>query len=161
MAEQKRRRKFSYVVIGGTFDELHTGHKKLIRKALDVGDFVVVGLTSDQMVKSYKKHEVTCFEDRRKAFEQFLENEGAKERVQIFKINDPYGPSIADDRLEAIIVSTETAPSVIEINELREKRGLKPLKKIVIKLILAEDGLPISSTRMRRGEIDKEGRRVV
>jgi len=161
MSERRKHRKFSYVAIGGTFDKLHKGHRKLIKRALDVGNFVIVGLTSDQMVNSYKNHIVTDFESRKRGVEEFLEKENAKERAQIFKINNPYGPAIADDRIDGIVVSTETEHSAIEINELREKRGLKPLKKVVIKMVLAEDGLPISCTRMRRGEIDEEGRRLI
>ena len=160
MNEQRRRRKFLYVAIGGTFDKLHRGHRKLIKEALYIGDFIILGLTSDKMVNAYKKHEVTNFEERKRVLEDFLEKEGAKERVQIFKINNPYGPSISDDRIGAIVVSTETEPSATEINDLRKKRGLKPLRKIVIGMVLAEDGLPISNTRMRRGEIDEEGKRL-
>lgn len=43
------------------------------------------------------------------------------------------------------------------INELRFENGLLPLVIVEIQLVLADDNKPISSTRIRRGEIDDHG----
>jgi pantetheine-phosphate adenylyltransferase len=56
------------------------------------------------------------------------------------------------------VVSDETRPGALEINETRKKNGLKTLEIISIPLVLADDQKPISSTRIKKGEIDKEGR---
>ncbi len=37
------------VAVAGTFDVLHDGHLALLRRAFEVGDEVVVGITSDEM----------------------------------------------------------------------------------------------------------------
>jgi pantetheine-phosphate adenylyltransferase len=47
-----------------------------------------------------------------------------------------------------------------EINEKRATKGLNPIMIDPIDLILAEDKRPISSTRIRRGRIDREGKLV-
>lgn len=151
----KRYRK---VAVGGTFDLLHKGHVYLIRKALEVGDSLVVGLTSDEMLKSHpKSHFVAPFDERRKILLNFLDNLGALERVQIVPLNDPYGPTVDDEEVDALVASYETFGRGDEINAIRRKKGFKPLKLIIIDAVLAEDGLPISTTRIRRGDIDQEG----
>ena len=68
-----------------------------------------------------------------------------------------FGSSIRDSEIDALVVSTETQHRASVVNELRLKKGFKPLQLIVIDLILAKDGNPISSTRIRDNEIDRFG----
>jgi pantetheine-phosphate adenylyltransferase len=55
------------------------------------------------------------------------------------------------------VVSRETAPTANEINEKRKAKGLKPLSIIVIDMVPAYNHAPISTTRIRFMEIDREG----
>jgi pantetheine-phosphate adenylyltransferase len=73
------------------------------------------------------------------------------------EINDFYGPSTTDPELEAIVVSEETSLRAKEINAVRVKKNLKKLVVVEVPFELAGDGRPISSERIRVGEIDKEG----
>jgi len=41
---------------------------------------------------------------------------------------------------------------------MRRAKGFPPLELVVVELVKAEDGRPISSTRIREGEIDTDGR---
>ncbi|MFH1774757.1 MAG: phosphopantetheine adenylyltransferase [Methanobacteriota archaeon] len=141
--------KFKKVAVGGTFDSLHKGHRALIEKAFEVGEHVIIGLTSDEMLQK----EAELFSKRKRALQNFL-----KLNYEIVKLNDAYGPAISDSKIDAIVVSEETEARAAEINEIRKKRGLPALEIIVIPFVLAEDGKPISTTRIRAGEIDEEGR---
>ncbi|MEM2935638.1 MAG: hypothetical protein QW231_00480 [Candidatus Bathyarchaeia archaeon] len=55
-------------------------------------------------------------------------------------------------------MSQETESRAHEINEKRKARGLPPLAIIVIEMVPAENHVSISTTRIRYGEIDREGR---
>ncbi|MEM2081946.1 MAG: adenylyltransferase/cytidyltransferase family protein, partial [Candidatus Bathyarchaeia archaeon] len=37
-------KRFRKVAVGGTFDELHKGHKALLMKAFEIGTRVLIGL---------------------------------------------------------------------------------------------------------------------
>lgn len=150
--------KFTKVVVGGTFDLLHDGHKALFEKALEVGHLLLIGLTTDKMVtKSRKNHKVSTYCERKKSLRKHFDKKKVSNRVKIIPINDPYGPSIKDHDVEAIVVSQESTERAEEINRIRLDRGLQPLKIVTITIILAEDGGHISTTRIRRGEIDLKG----
>ncbi|MFN6040350.1 MAG: D-glycero-beta-D-manno-heptose 1-phosphate adenylyltransferase, partial [Phycisphaerae bacterium] len=53
IADLKRRKK-RVVFTNGCFDVLHSGHVTLLEKAAAFGDFLVVGLNSDDSVKRLK-----------------------------------------------------------------------------------------------------------
>ena len=44
------------------------------------------------------------------------------------------------------------------ISDIRKSRGLAPIQIVEIPFVLAEDGEPISSLRIRYGEIDAHGK---
>jgi pantetheine-phosphate adenylyltransferase len=46
------------------------------------------------------------------------------------------------------------------INPVRIKLGLPSVEIYTVKLVLADDGLPISSSRIRSNEIDENGLKI-
>ena len=152
-------RRLKLVSVGGTFDVMHKGHWILLEECFKVGERVVVGLTTDEFVEEMKKsHPVDCYEKRLRELNRFLMERGLEKRTTIVPLKDPYGPTIESDEIEGLIVSEETEPVAEEINKLRVGRGKKPLLMIVITMVLAEDGKPITSTRIRKQEVDRYGR---
>jgi len=150
--------KFRVVAVGGTFDEFHKGHKTLLEKAFEIGEKVLIGLCTDEFVKRMKKpHVVASYEKRLKELKNWLSKKGWLERAKIIPLNDPYGVTISEGCVEALVVSRETEPRAYEINQKRQEKGLKPLKIVVIEMVPAENHIPISTTRIRHGEIDREG----
>lgn len=151
--------KIKTVAVGGTFDEFHKGHRVLLKKAFETGEKVLIGLCTDDFVERMKKpHEIAPFAVRLEELKGFLRKHGWLERTEIVPLHDPYGPASTSKRIEAIVVSRETELRAREINEERETSNLPPLSVIVIDMILAESCDPISTTRIRRLEIDREGR---
>ncbi len=145
------------VAVAGTFSIIHKGHRVLLEKAFEIGDEVIVGLTSDKMIKH---KDAESFEIRKMKLKKYLDelNRKYRKKYKIVKIEDPYGIAIKDSGLDAIVVSEETKFRAEEINRIRTENGLKPLEIFVVELVLAEDGKKISSTRIKKGEIDTEGR---
>ncbi len=158
--EKEVARKYRRVAVGGTFEFLHRGHRALLEKALEVGEKVLVGLTTDELAARLGKKLSKSYEDRYRQLKQFFEERGVVNRVEIKPLNDVYGVDILvyNPEYEAIIVSEETKRRAYEINEMRKARGLRELDIVVVPLIVAENGKPISSTRIRQGIIDEEGR---
>lgn len=153
-----RKRRFSIIATGGTFDELHRGHKILLRRALELGSHVILGLTSDAFARRlHKSHRVAPFAKRKARLLRFLRKNNAGRRARLVPLEDPYGPTTKMPEIEAIVVSDETLQMAARINRIRKRKKLKPLEIVCLPMILAEDYKPISSTRIRRGKIDEEG----
>ncbi len=151
--------KYSLGVCGGTFDFFHAGHKAFISEGLKKSEEIILGITSDSYIKSFKgKEGIENFAVRKKAVEEFLESSGFKDRVKIISINNPYEPLLTKSfDPEVIFVTPQTKNTGDVINKKRKKKSLKTLKIIVLPLKKADDGKVISSTRIRNGEINRNG----
>ncbi len=153
------RKKYRTVAVGGTFDKFHKGHEKLIDKAFEIGELVLIGLTDDKMLKSHTKHfPIASYSARKKSLIKYLKNKDLKSAYQIIPLDSPFGVTLDDEEIEALVVSQETSSRAKEINTLRGELGLKPLILIIIEMVLSEDAVPISTTRIKRKEIDRDGR---
>jgi pantetheine-phosphate adenylyltransferase len=152
------KRMFETVAVGGTFDLLHSGHLALLMKAFEVGDYVLIGLTSDDYVKNSRKpHGIGSYNQRLEELKTFLERNGFVERAKIMPLTDAYGVTLSDKRIDALVVSKETEPRARDINEKRKNLGLASLPIIIVKMVLSDDHYPISSTRIWFEEIDRDG----
>jgi len=154
----KMRKKFGEVGVGGTFDELHKGHMALLSEAFEAGDHVLIGLCSDEFVKKlHKPHLVASYDQRLEDLKVFLKDHDWLKRATIVALTDPFGPTLLKGGIEALVVSRETEPTAKEINKRREKAGEPALEVITIDMIPSENHSPISTTRIRLGEMDRQG----
>jgi cytidyltransferase-like protein len=149
---------YGVVATGGTFDHIHRGHEALLSKSFAVGRKVVIGVTSDAFAAQEGKAPDEGFATRVENLEALLRRKFPGREYVIAKLDDFFGPGIASPDVEAIVVSQETRSRVPIANALRAKRGYPPLNVVVVDYILAADSKPISSTRIRRGEIDEQGK---
>jgi pantetheine-phosphate adenylyltransferase len=138
------------VGMGGTFDHLHEGHKLLISTALSVSKKVVIGLTSESLLKKKKFFsKMQSYDDREDAIISYVSETSDLSRVEIMKLEDPYGPPIHEKDYEGIIVSEETYQNALTINKMRETNGFKPMIIIVIPILKDSNSNKISSTAIR------------
>ena len=137
---------------------MHKGHAQLLRKSFEVGDEVVIGVTSDEFISKQGKKPDYPYAERVKQLEAFLHKRFPRRKYIIAKLYDYFGPGITSPEVQAIVASQETASRVSIANQMRSAKGFPPLEVVVVDYVLAADGRPISSTRIRRGEVDAEGR---
>ena len=153
-------KKLNLVATGGTFDYIHIGHLKLLSAAFNISNHLIIGLTSDDFVKKFKptsniknNYEIRYRNLKEKILQNFNEV-----NYNIIKLEDEFGPVISSSEIQAIVVSEETFEKVEMLNAIRITKCLNPLSVIVVEIAKSEDGQPISSTRIRNGEIDEKGK---
>jgi len=130
----------------------------LIRKAFEIakGDIVDIGLSSDEMARQ-KNRNIPDITTRKMNLTTFIEQLGIpKKRYNIQTLKDPYGSTL-EENYEFIVVSPETYPVALKINEIRKGAGRPEIKIVSINYVMADDDVPISSTRIGQGEIDVHG----
>lgn len=165
--------KYNLIACGGTFDFFHKGHKSFLQFALKQADRLIVGITSDQYIQSSKfkapyyakasrgkqnSKLIEPYEKRKMHVEDFLRGEKCLDRIEILPIDDVFGPTILPQYpIEALSVSDKTKIGAEIVNSKREELGMEKLPTLVCHLEKAEDGEEISSSRIRLGEIDREG----
>jgi len=154
-------RQYREVLMGGTFDRLHDGHKQLLQKAFEVGDYVYIGLTTDEYIersnKQLKEH-VTSHADRLFFLRKYLYDQGVLNRAIILPLGDTAGPKALDPKLEALIISEETRGGGEYVNNLRAQHNILPMETVVVPLLTDATGQVISSTHLRQQETNQDSR---
>jgi len=137
---------YNSVAVGGTFDGMHYGHRKLLTLAISsvlpqVGK-LLIGITTDEMlVKKQYAELIPTLDERTRGVREFVDAlaPGMKNRVRIIPIKDAYGPpgvpvgsniySGIENDFDALVLSHETLPTGKRLNEHRvENLGVGPLK---------------------------------
>ncbi|KAL2906552.1 Phosphopantetheine adenylyltransferase [Bienertia sinuspersici] len=155
---------YSSVVLGGTFDRLHDGHRLFLKAAADLArERVVVGVCDGPMLAKKQYSELIEHIDKRmQNVQHYIKSIKPDLIVQVEPIVDPYGPSIVDENLEAIVVRyaklRRHIPVDCQSTEKRDEKGLSQLKIEVVDLLSeATSGDKLSSTSLRKLEAEKLG----
>jgi len=170
------------VIVGGTFDHLHAGHKLLLtatalllqpmKRSSLVNRRLIVGITGDELLKNKKHAEyLQSWKQRQEDVVDFLlsimlftrsapeeaiqttsfDEPGPNGRaihtrlkdcfltIECVEIQDPFGPTITDESVTALVVSAETRSGGQAVNERRMEKGWKALEVFEIDVLDAQE----------------------
>jgi pantetheine-phosphate adenylyltransferase len=154
--------RYGRVVLGGTFDRLHLGHEAMLRTAFAAGRTVAVGLTTSKFLAAHSKpgaNRIQSFATRRRVLTRWLSARYPDARWTVVPLNDGFGRSV-EDGVDALVVSADTLAGGQAVNAERRRLGRRAIPVLTVPLVLADDLRPVSSRRIRAGEIDRFGRRL-
>jgi len=144
------------IALGGTFDHFHVGHQHFLKFAADLGGSLLIGVTTERMTqhKPFSKT-IQPFGVRKRSVLTFCQKNNI--RCQIIPLDDPYGTSVSDKDIFGLALTEMTVKGGQEINVLRQKLRLRPLETVVCTMLRDSSGEVISSSRIRAGEINRDG----
>lgn len=153
-------KQFKVSATGGTFDVLHKGHMIMLATSFEKSDSVIIGVCTDKMAFKKGKKLQNTYDVRLANLREALEKNFPDAEYSTSPLEDDFGPAVLQGKVEALVASEETSHKVKELNSKREKIGLPVVSIVEVPMVKAYDGEPISSTRIRCGEVDSEGRRL-
>ena len=123
------------VAVGGTFDRLHLGHRKLLTvAALSCSETLTVGVTEDACLREKQDAQhIESFAVRSGRVQRFLAAVKPSLRVNIWPLKDADGPLVDGKNFDALVVSSEKRGAAESINEKRLAKGLNPLELIMLR----------------------------
>ena len=155
---------FKSVAVGGTFDGMHYGHRKLLTLAVssvlpNTGK-LTIGITTDEMLQQKEFSElIPHINERIKGVRDFVDTlaPGMKNRVRIVPIVDQFGPpgSAHDSNIynekndyDALVLSHETLETGRMLNQHRvDMLGMDPLTLLCTR---RTEAYGMSSTTLRK-----------
>jgi len=150
-------KKFDLVAMGGTFDVIHKGHTTLLSNAFSVSTKVIIGLSSDEMALKKGKKIQNDYNKRLETLVKTIEKNFPNREFEISKLDNDFGPAVLEKEVQALVVSGETSNQGEILNQLRKQKNLPEVDVVVVPMVLAKDGLRISTTRIKNQEIDYDG----
>lgn len=155
-------RRYRHAVLGGTFDHLHVGHAALLDRAFGVGRAVSIGVTTDAFVTAHPKpfpDRLEPYAIRRGRVVRWVRSRYPGRSVRVVPLADALGRSI-ERGVDVLVVSADTVAGGRKVNEVRRRLGRPPVRLAVVPVVLADDLQPVSSRRIRAGEVDRSGHRL-
>ena len=149
--------KYELVATGGTFDIIHKGHVELLKKAFEISSTVIIGLTSDELAEKKGKKITNDYSTRLVSLTGIIEKNFPASSFKISKLDNDFGPAVLEGDVQALVTSDETSFQGDILNKLRAEKNLPKVDVVVVPMVLAKDGKKISTSRIKKSEIDSQG----
>ena len=139
------------VLIGGTFDVLHQGHRKYIERAFEKGDKVFIQLSSDNYAASLRKeYKVKSYYQRASQIRNYIIHNFNKS-FKIVKLNSLQELEkfcIQDNEINTVLAINEYQKLFKKFNELRIRNNRQKLNILEMEIIKDNNGNKFSSTKI-------------
>tara|TARA_B100001287_G_C22498466_1_gene442415 strand:- start:76 stop:474 length:399 start_codon:yes stop_codon:yes gene_type:complete len=93
------------IFVNGTFDLLHRGHLELLNYAKSLGDFLCVGIDTDDRVREKKGEKRPIYNQEERKF--FLENLKSVDEVKFFSNDDELRDLIKEYKPDIMMVGSD------------------------------------------------------
>lgn len=143
--------RYNVVVVGGTFDRLHAGHRLLLTAAAWASKRKLwIGVASASLLGRKAHGELIApYEQRAAGAVEFAKSVRPDlETIAVSELKDAAGPSGTDASVSAMVVSRETRSSADKINSTRAATGL-PLMRVITVDVLSGGAAKLSSSALR------------
>lgn len=149
---------YKKAILGGTFDHFHSGHEALLTAAFTTSEHVTIGLTQHNMYQQkFLASTIESYESRKTKLQEYLQEKEYSNRCLLIPISDIYGTTLEDATIEAIFVTEENLSNTNRINHMRAEKGFQSLQVVLVPYVKDNEGKIITSERIRKGEIDRNG----
>eukprot|EP00184_Porphyridium_aerugineum_P000852 CAMPEP_0184699676 /NCGR_PEP_ID=MMETSP0313-20130426/5860_1 /TAXON_ID=2792 /ORGANISM="Porphyridium aerugineum, Strain SAG 1380-2" /LENGTH=351 /DNA_ID=CAMNT_0027158799 /DNA_START=100 /DNA_END=1155 /DNA_ORIENTATION=+ len=172
--EQQYGQHYKSVLVGGTFDHLHAGHRLLLAtSAMHVSPsqgLLRVGISSEELLKTkkYSTH-LEPFVVRKARVQQYLEtitlqaktySSGARSvNIDCIELTKPEGTLLTDPQIEALVASKETESNSLKILDQRvNERHLNPVALLIVDLVYMSRPSSTGSTSMESSSSPQDGK---
>lgn len=128
---------YENVVVGGTFDRIHLGHKILLTvTAFCASKSVTVGVTDDSLLtKKYLTDLVAPTTQRINDVTEFLTSIRPALTYHVVSISTPEGPTVTESNYQALVVSLETEVGGRSINTQRQALSFPLMQLVAVGLL--------------------------
>lgn len=145
-------------VLGGTFDRLHIGHISFLHQAFNNSRHVTIGLTKEHLLDKKLFHSVIqSYKIRKRQLDEFQKKNYPSIPLVVVPLTDIYGTAVKDESFTRLIVTPDSFQNGVKINEERKKLNYSLLRLEIVDLKKDIHGAVISSSRIRMGEINRDG----
>ena len=126
------------VWVNGTFDVLHRGHLELFKFAKSKGDYLIVGIDSDERIKQSKgpKRPINTLEDRYfflkciKYVDEIRTFGSASELRAIIASSAPDYLIVGSDWMDKEVIGAEFADAILFFDRVKDLSSSKILEKL-------------------------------
>src|SRR5579859_1937653 len=140
---------YQHGILGGTFDQFHRGHQKLLADAFTKSEQVTIGITTSSLYQhKVLVEQIEDYQTRKRSVMHYLTEKKWIKRATIISIDTIYGNTLEKRNIDAIFATYANLPTVRLINQKRKTLGLPLLTVVVVPTVKGDDNRVITSQRI-------------